>query len=106
MELKPTMKTGHDPEMKKPEKPLSSIGAGGATPWDVVNRNAVGAPRAKRSNWGYAALGATPPRDGPFQAPAAGIAGMMPPKTRTRRAADTAPNPWTLLQPPGPRGRR
>jgi hypothetical protein len=94
VELKPTGKVGWDPEGKKGPKPLESIGAGGDNPWEVVNRGAVGAPAAKRRNWGRASLGATPPRDGPFQASASGIAGLMPPKTRTRRQAAS---PWELL---------
>jgi len=93
MELKPTRKPGWDPEGKKPIKPLESIGAGGDNPWEVVNRGAVGAPSSKRRNWTRAALGATPPRDGPFQEPASGVAGLMPPKGRVQRQS----SPWEML---------
>lgn len=42
----------------------------------------------KRRRWTADTLGATPPRDGPFQYGAADVAIQKPPKTRQRRNAN------------------
>lgn len=94
MELKPTgrkapWKPGE--EQEKPPKPLESIGAGGANPWQMLARHdKMGAPLAKRRRWASDTLGATPPRDGPWAQSAASVANLLPPKTRTARQAEPA----------------
>lgn len=92
MELKPTGKPGMARKGRSQgapqRKPLESIGAGGDNPWEVVARGATtAAPMGKRRNWAVPALGATPPRDGPFSMAAQDVAASKPPRTRVRRQA-------------------
>lgn len=84
MELKPS-------RHKAPVKPqLDGLGnklrpEDSRNPWASLARGL--APRGgKRRRFAAETLGATPPRDGPFSAGAAGIAVAAPPRTRKQRS--------------------
>jgi len=54
------------------------------SPWAGVEA-AMGAKPDARRRWASGTLGATPPRDGPFQPQAAELARLLPPVTRQKR---------------------
>lgn len=57
-------------------------------PWATLARGTMPKQGNKRRRFAADTLGATPPRDGPFQYGAADVAVQKPPKTRVRRNAD------------------
>jgi hypothetical protein len=78
MDLKPQNNPAWPQTQVKKEMPQAP------SPWRGVEQ-AFGAKPDARRRWAAETLGATPPRDGPWQLGAKELARLLPPRTRKER---------------------